>query len=86
MVKKSGCSVGEIQALLPEGWEIVERYYREGSEYAIVKIKVDDLKKTSIRLVKLPPEVREYLRQKQRNYRAKQKEQNSKSTRKEVRK
>ena len=50
---------------LPEGWEIVK--YHEGSEYAIVKIRTDDIEK--IRLLKLPEEVRKYLRQKQRKYR-----------------
>jgi len=70
--RKKALSTSTLQANLPEGWEIVN--YREGSEYAIVRIRVDDLKKTSVRLVKLPADVREYLKQKQRRYRQKLKE------------
>jgi len=41
--------------------------YREGSEYAIVKIKVDDIER--IRLMKLPQNVRDYFKQRQKEYR-----------------
>ncbi|MEM2972035.1 MAG: hypothetical protein QW270_06400 [Candidatus Bathyarchaeia archaeon] len=66
---ENACSVSSstLEAKLPEGWEIVK--YREGSEYAIVKIRVDDIER--IRLLKLPEQVREYLRHKQRKYREK---------------
>jgi len=70
--KQKGEYAKTIEAKLPEGWEIVEKYYREGSEYAIVKIRTDDIEK--VKLLKLPEEVREYLRLKQRKYRKKLKE------------
>jgi hypothetical protein len=70
MREREKSSLKEIQAMLPKGWEIIPEYYDENSEYAIVKIRKDDLKKTSVRIVKYPPEVRAYLRDKQRRYRA----------------
>ena len=48
---------------LPEGWKIL---YWKG-ESAIVQIHKDDLER--VRLLKLPAEVREYLKQKQSKYR-----------------
>jgi len=63
--------IREIQARLPEGWELIPKYYEEGSEYAIVKIRTDDIEK--IRLMKLPESVREYFREKMKEHRSKEK-------------
>ena len=70
-IKRKERSIKEIQDKLPEGWEIIPKYFNEDSEYAIVRIKKDDVER--IRLLKLPEAVRDYFREKNREQRAKQK-------------
>ena len=65
-------SAKAVELSLPEGWEIL----RTSGEWAIVKVRIDDLEK--VRLLKLPEGVREYFRETQRKYRQRLKERRKK--------
>jgi hypothetical protein len=63
--RKKQVQVPELEGLpLPEGWKITD----VSGDYALVRIPVGDIAK--VRMVKLPEPVREYFRERQREYRA----------------
>jgi len=70
--RKKQARVAELEGLaLPEGWRIIDH----SGAYALVEIPIGDLKK--VRMVKLPDAVREYFRERQREYRARLKKKSS---------